>query len=653
MTPRRGVTQVRAGSTRILYEDQIALVTEVGRSGITVVTEVGNTRTTPWNQLGPMIEFDAGTTQAVHEALMPRWESISKDAQRVALFRLEVVLEVSTGYRYGFPALAIDGEPRAIFDLRLPLSTRCGAMARQLSMERDTDRSHTRRVVRGELVARSVGSNTVLNWVRAYQRRGLWGLVDGRATRQSAGFDSLDTRFQELARAEIAKFDGDISQVGAKEIWHRADLAARAQGVTLNVPKKRGLNFISWLMADRGNGTRAHRSRSMRDTAGYAHYPAMRPGQVIAIDATRADVLVWDPLLERSFSVEILTAIDVASRVVVALRVAPKSASATEACLLVYDVMRPFAVDVKGDQVTDWRWVGIPQAIDFSCNHGETDEGGQGGEPQPPVGVEGMHMIPGLVPDAIRCDHGSIFTGERFIQLLNDLGIDLMLSRGTRPTDNPHIERWHETLQQVVQRIAGYKGRNTFERGRAVGKSGTDRGLQLLTAEELERQLRLWVVLEYNRSWHEGLTPLPTAPQARLSPIEMFDAYREVTGRIDIPQHPNLIYQFLPIRWGTIQHDGVEFKNLTYDDPILDDFRNATPGTFRSEDRKAPFYYDPRDVSRVWFQHPTTGDVYPINWRGAWRTDAPLTDKLLDHVRDRVRVRGGNSAWVNTPSPRR
>lgn len=637
----RGRIEVKVGSTRVLFAEAVALVVEIHRSGITLETTTGERRTVPWHELGPVTVFEDGSAHAAHEALLPRWEGLSDAAQRVALDRLEVVLETLTGYVSGFAALAQPGEPRLV---GVNLTARCASMARQLNMERRADRQHNRRVLRGELKDRDVSQRTVLNWVRAYERDGIWGLVDGRAIRQTSGFDTLDPRFQELARAEVAQFDGDISQVRADEVMRRIMLAARAQGVTLDVPQKRSRNFISWLLADRGNGTRAHRSRSMRDTAGHAHYPAMRPGQVVAIDATRADVLVWDPLLERSYSVELITAIDVASRCIIALRVVPKSASATEACLLMYDVMRPFAVNVHGDHVTDWRWMGIPQAIEFSCNHGETEGGGQGTGPDRPVGVAGTHVVPGLVPDAIRCDHGSIFTGGRFTQLLNDLGSDLMLSRGTRPTDNPHIERWHETVQQHFQRIAGYKGRNPFERGRAVGKSGTDRDLPLLTAEELERQLRLWVAVEYNRSWHEGLTPLPTAPKARLSPIEMFDAYRQVTGRIDVPQHPNLIYQFLPIRWGTIQHDGVEFTNLTYDDPILDDFRNITPGTFRADDRKAPFFYDPRDVTRVWFQHPTTGNVYPINWRGAWRTDAPLTDKLLDHVRERIRVRGGNSA---------
>ena len=50
----------------------------------------------------------------------------------------------------------------------------------------------------------------------------------------------------------------------------------------------------------------------------------------------------------------------------------------------------------------------------------------------------------------------------------------------------------------------------------------------------------------------------------------------EATGRIDVPQRPDLVYQFLPVRWGTINHAGVEFREMTYDSPVLNDYRKMT-----------------------------------------------------------------------------
>jgi putative transposase len=95
----------------------------------------------------------------------------------------------------------------------------------------------------------------------------------------------------------------------------------------------------------------------------------------------------------------------------------------------------------------------------------------------------------------------------------------------------------------------------------------------------------------------------------------MWDAMVEVTGRNDVPQRPDLIYQFLPVRWGTIGQAGVEFSDMTYDSAVLDPYRKVPRGSFRSADRAAPFYFDPHDLARVWFRDPQSKQVEPIEWR--------------------------------------
>jgi hypothetical protein len=123
----------------------------------------------------------------------------------------------------------------------------------------------------------------------------------------------------------------------------------------------------------------------------------------------------------------------------------------------------------------------------------------------------------------------------------------------------------------------------------------------------------------------------------------MWDAMVESTGRIDVPQTVDLIYQFLPVRWATIRHDGVELSNMVYDSPLLDPYRYVPQGFFRHPDRAAPFYVDPHDLSRIWFRDPETCRVGPIPWRGANRTEAPMTKAIVDAACRRIRERGGNT----------
>lgn len=636
MTNMHGLLQLAVGA-RILGDDRYLLVVAVGRHAVTVETSTGERSEVAYTDIaGSNVSGGAPTLRLA--TLEPWWSGLPDVVRRDALDRLEVVLEILTGYRWGHQRLAQLGEPFPPFgDPAVSLHARCQRMADQLSYEAGVNRQALRRLEDGELASTKVSVNTVRRWVRNWQTAGLRSLVDKRSVKDRQGFEAIDDRVRAIADDVLARFDGDISKVNTTTIEADIRLQMKAGGLTdVVLPQRLFQEYLSERQRALGRNTRAQRSRHLRrKTSAHTSFPAMHPSH-IAIDATRADVLVWDELRERPVSVEILTAISVATRVVVGLRVTPRSGNALEAGLLLYDVMRPMTMLVEGTTVDDWRWCGVPESLDLS--NVPVHRSPKRIVP-PGQSLQGIHFKPGVRPSSIRCDHGSVFLSEHFIALLRDFGIDLMLSRGSKPTDNPHVERFHETLQRAYQAIPGFKGRNVAERGRKVDASGE----ALLTAAELERHLRRFVALDYHRSWHEGLV-LPGAPSARLTPLEMWDAMHEVTGRLHVPQHPDLIYQFLPIRWLTIGHAGVEYKNLTYDAPVLADFRNVRKGTFQADSRKAPFHYDPRDVSRIWFRHPDTGRIHEIPWKARHWLDMPMGDWMHERALSRIAERGGNAA---------
>lgn len=219
----------------------------------------------------------------------------------------------------------------------------------------------------------------------------------------------------------------------------------------------------------------------------------------------------------------------------------------------------------------------------------------------------------------------------------------MLLSRGRRPSDNAHVERVHSSYDRFWQQLPGYKSNNVAGRGRKVEDD------PLYTAAELEVLLRRWIALDYHQTWHEGII-LPGAPQARLTPIEYFDCLLEASGRLDLPVYGP--YAFLPIKWGTIGHAGVEFANLVYDSKRLDDFRNVRKGQFRPGDRAMPFFYDPHDVSRLWWMDPDTELVHEIPWRGSDRLHAPMNEAILGAAIKRIKHRGGNLALSKTSTER-
>lgn len=654
-------------STRTeLYEGALILTDKgprivVGMTPMTFVTRGidGDIEEIDWREVETAREIFEGRVEAVSYSVTAAWEGLSTAAQEQALDRQEVVLEILTGYARGHAALARDGEPFWPFDPKdqHSLRFRLAQMSKRLEQEYSLDRARHRETEGSQTRSKRLGPhspNTLRNWCVAYTRNvngGVFALIDGRRNRQHSVYESLEPEIRRIADQQVSRLDGSTSDLNIDELYRRTVLALRSEGLTdLAVPEKTLRSYLSHSKKKVGRTTRSQRTNHLRGSSSLSSFPALRPGQVVAIDVTRADNLVWDQWSQKIVSVEIITALDVASRVVLAIRVVPRSADSHTAGLLLYDVLRPFAMAIEPEEVHDWRWAGVPETVGLLPDAvSEAESISRSGAP-----LIGDHEIPAVLPESIRADHGSIFTSAHFRNLCERFQINLLLSRGKKPTDNAFVERWHETLQRGLQQVHGHKGRNVSQRGSDVGKLRVvdDEPVflgdgPLLTARELELHLKEFIAVDYHRSWHQGLTLVDREvsaqdAQLRMTPLESFDAMLAATGRLHILQRPDLIYDLLPIVWGRIGHAGVEFNNLTYDCRGLDEFRNVPKGFFRDGDRAAPFFRDPHDVSRVWFRHPDSDQIIEVPWRKAYQLEAPMTDAMLAEASRRVRQRGGN-----------
>lgn len=621
---------------RLLLPDGPAVVTVLERHGVRVKTVTGAEEHIRWDRLIAR-PITADGVAAVHTALEPWWSSLEETVQRETLVKLEVVLEVLTGYRDGCPELAQDGEPFYPFGEGFGVSEtrRARTMARQLSFERGLDRGLVRRVDDGERQSTELSDQTVRSWIRAYRRGGLRGLVDGRKTKGKQGFDALDPRFLRIADEEFTAFDGGRSNVNLVEIERRLLVRLNEAGIDdVRLPQRLMQQYLSSRAAALGKTARSHKSAELRQQSGHHNYPDAHPGH-LAVDVTRADNLVRDTA-GRPISVEIISVISVPTRVIVACRVVPQSADAVEAGLVLYDAMRPFSMNVTGTTIDDFRWCGIPASLTI--------------EPHPPQlptpalktdrEVHGTHVKPGVAPKSLRADNGSIFLSRHLRRILLDFGVDALPSRVGRPLDNVYIERWHERLQAAYQALPGFKGRHVRERGRFVGTIADE---PLITARELQQYLHRFIALDYHRNHHSGLV-VPGMEDARLTPLEMFDIKSAAAGRLLVPQHPDLIYQFLPIRWLTPGNGGITYRHLTYDGPVVQELRGLRPGTFRDRDDKIPFLVDPRDRTRIWHRSRIDDRVHELRWRDSHLLEAPLTESVVRRAVELIAERGGNAA---------
>jgi len=635
----RATVDIHVG-TRILTNRGVAVVVEIDRHGAHLKNSTGHTYFTAFTELDAREVSDDGV-QTLHSSLLPWFAQLAPDVQAAALFRQQCVQEVRTAYREGMAELAQPGEPFWPFgeSYGVSLTERYKAMSRLVSFERSVDRTVMQRVYDGEIQDPSVSGRAMMMWDKKWLRDGLGGLVDGRSIRDKQGFDTLDANFRRIAEEQFRQFDGRKSATSRNEIERRIRLQMKQEGIVLeNLPERLMEEFLSHHWRALGRTTRAQKSRSLRKVSGHESFPAQHPS-ACCTDITRGDNLIHDPIQDRPVSVEIGTMMSISARVVTAMRIFPRSANGVDVGLLLYDTMRQHSMLVEnapeGPTIDDWRWIGVPESLDFNANPVRT---GRRRATKPELSIWGEHRNPGVTPSSVRSDHGSIYVGRHFRALLEQFGITLQLSRGKKPSDNPHLERLHETYQRFYQQSSAFKGRGVYERGSWVGVNADE---PMCTAEKYLSDLQRFLTLDYHRQPHDGLV-LPGAPGIRLTPLEYWDALFAATGRTTIPVHPDLIYQFLPIIWLAPGHAGVEFKNLTYDDEVLESFRDVRKGTFRDQDSAIPFHHDPRDMTRIWFRHPDTDRVHEIGWRGRHLIDAPLVDVLVDRVNQRLLERGGN-----------
>ena len=352
---------------RVLQPTGPALVIAIERHGVLLRDSAGNEQSVMWSDLTAQTVVN-GKIAAWHHSLEPWWSALSEGARSEALVRMEVVLEILTGYRYGLSELAQPGEPFHPFGEGYGASEnqRVQAMADQLSLERGQDRQLGEKVLSGARRSSEVSERAIWDWIKRWRLEGLRGLVDGRRSRGKEGFDNVDPVLVRVVDEELAQFDGSVSHINLKELERRVHVRLKREDITdLRFPQRRTQQYLSSRYAALGSTARQHKSARMRRQRGHASYPDTHPGH-LAVDVTRADGLVWDELHGRPYSVEIITVISVPTRVIAACRVVPRSANAIEVGMALYDAMRPFSMYVDGTTVDDFRWCGIPASLDFS-----------------------------------------------------------------------------------------------------------------------------------------------------------------------------------------------------------------------------------------------------------------------------------------------
>jgi hypothetical protein len=150
--------------------------------------------------------------------------------------------------------------------------------------------------------------------------------------------------------------------------------------------------------------------------------------------------------------------------------------------------------------------------------------------------------------------------------------------------------------------------------------------------DELELIIREWIAERYHRRVRHGLV-VPEVPGLNLSPNDAFELGVARSGRMLVPARADLVYDFLPVAWRTIQPYGVELHGLRYDGPGLNAYRNRQSQFTGPHAGKWPVRFDPDDVRRVFFQDPDSNEWHTLWWEHHTEIAVPFSAESLGYAR--------------------
>lgn len=509
--------------------------------------------------------------------------------------KLEHVQEVLTGFRYGAQELALAGEPRAAYRPGVPMMERYASKAAEAG----------------------VSTMTVRRWVMTVRGpEGVAGLV-GKGERDRSALGRTDPRWLDACRKLLEERVNSsrlprsmalmmIEERLAEEFGRdTVPLPGRSTAYAVLAELSRGSNAFA-------GSTKGKRQIADRPQGVYGRFRATRPGEYLLVDTTRLDVFAMEPVTCRWVQCELSVAMDLYSRCVTGLRLTPVSTKASDIAGVLYESVRPPEAGA-GQSSPALPFTGVPGSVVIDARK--------------VVDGQGRLVLPSVAAETLVFDHGKIYMSNHVHAVCGRLGISLQPARPYTATDKAPLERWFRSLGEgLLAALPGYKGADVHSRGLDA------EGQAFFFLDELEAIVREWIDLVYHRRPHKGLC-VPEVPGLEMSPLEMYEHGLQRAGQLQVLGRPDLAYDFLEVRWTTIQHYGVEVGTLRYNGPSLTRYRNRTSPYGGVRAGAWPIHLDPADITRVYFQDPEDLRWHTLVWEHALAMDGPLSREALQYAR--------------------
>jgi transposase InsO family protein len=446
---------------------------------------------------------------------------------------------------------------------------------------------------------------TIQRMRRRYREAGVRGLIDQRRLRARSETGRADERLLEvlthLMRQEVEHSSGTRDR-----LRHRVEreLAERyGPGEVPPVSKATFNRLVARLDAGRHTFGAATTRRSLagKPQGPYTVALSARPGQYVHIDSTPLDVLaMFDDGIGRRM--ELIAAVDIATRTICAAVLRPKGAKAVDASLLLARMLVPEPMRPGWAQAAAITSSRLPyrslEEIDAR--------------------MHGAAAKPVIAPEEIGCDRGRVYLSAAFTAACRHLGISLQPSRPRTSPDNAIIERTFLSINTLFcQYVAGYTGRDVAHRGRDVAAEA------LWSPAQLQDLFDQWVILGWQSRPHAGLTS-PDAGRV-LSPNEMYSVLVAASGYVPLALSGEDYIELLPSCWRAVNDYGIRIQGRTYDAKQLGPLRRRHSG-ITAKRGLWQVHHDPYDPAQVWVRDHRGGGFITATWTHLPMVAAPFAD---------------------------
>lgn len=415
---------------RVVFDGAVHRVVALAGTSVRLVDQVGGEQVVLLPYLVGAADFElvdhdpAPARVRVRDGLL---DDLPAEAAEAARRWERHVLEVETG-------LAPDAPPGSAvcpqYDPARALAERARAKAAELTA-----------------LGEPISVRTVQRMRRRYRVGGVRALVDGRSLRYPAPGAGADPRLVEVLEQAMSE-EAEQSTGTRDRLRHRVQriLAERFGAGAVAMPSKATFNrLVARLDAGRHTFGAASTRRSLaaRPQGPYTVSWAARPGALVLIDATPLDVLaLFDDGIARR--IDLLAAVDVATRTICAAVLRPAGTKAVDASLLLARMLVPEPMRPGWCEVAAMTASRLPHRT-----LAEIDER-----------MNVTAAKPVIVPEVIGCDRGKVFLSETFLAACRHLGISVQPSRPRTGSDDAVIERtFHSINTLFCQYVRGYVGR--------------------------------------------------------------------------------------------------------------------------------------------------------------------------------------------------